>query len=160
MMRPVAVVSHVIASLRFHGANSHRWQDLHRQHRFSPDAFLNNNSTVPSFAHFDQPTTKSFCGSCMQKPTSTIETKYGVASLVPISTFVDSVLPPLPPQINFEPFVESIREIRCHKKRIVTKEDRLSGYGRRDTYSLRPRPNAIEPLRTCGRRLGKKANAF
>lgn len=58
-----------------------------------------------------------------------VKTPYGLATQIPVQTFLNTFLPPLHAQIDLDKIIK--RETRGHKYKLLTKEGRLWGFGRR-----------------------------
>ena len=71
---------------------------------------------------------------------------------VSLDVFTNEFMPPLPSGLNFDAFIHRLRTRRRHGKQLITREDRLWGYGRTTPAKL-PATRAFSHLKTCADRL-------
>ena len=89
-----------------------------------------------------------------------LDTPYGSADWVSLSTFFQVFLPPMPASIEFESLMRRIARPRAPARQIITKGSRLWGYSRKhltdfDDESPVDRADAFKHLYTCANRLAK-----
>ena len=89
------------------------------------------------------------------QPLSKFGTFYGDVVVVPIPTFVDTVLPPMPPGVDFDVLVKALERHKGPSTQLVTKSGRLWGYSQGPPSHLKRR-RAFAPLKRCADRLARE----
>ena len=62
---------------------------------------------------------------------SVIRTSSGDVHVVPLATFMDSLLPQISPDINFNALVRHFKRVKAQKRQVITRNGRLWGYSKR-----------------------------
>ena len=77
-----------------------------------------------------------------------LETPFGDAFVVPVEVFVDTILPPLPTNVQFDALVAEIEQLRGYLRRIVASNVPLGDYSP-GTPSQLEAQSAFAPLEAC-----------
>ena len=85
-------------------------------------------------------------------PIIRFELPFADADLIPLTSFVDNFMPPLPSGLNLDAFIRRLKAKRRSGKQLITKEDRLWGYGAKLPSQFQPN-RAFRHLKTCADRL-------
>lgn len=85
-----------------------------------------------------------------------LDTPYGTAQWVPLPTFVDVFLPPMPPLVDLDKLIRKIKRVRAPSNQILTKNDHLWGYSQKRPSDF-ARGDAYKYLYTCAERLARVA---
>ena len=102
----------------------------------------------------------SLCASVCDASPKLLNTSFGRADWVSLSTFFQVFLPSIPPSIQFESLMRRLERQKSPAKQIITKGGRLWGYSRKhltdfDDESPIDRVDAFKHLYTCANRLAK-----
>ena len=87
-----------------------------------------------------------------------IETPFGDATVVPIQTFIASVLPPIPSTVDFDDLVCKLGQHRGPAKQVLAKNGRLWGYSVNTPSRLRA-TRAFMPLQICADRVARETTS-
>ena len=85
-----------------------------------------------------------------------LDTPYGNAQWVPLPSFVDVFLPPMPPLVDLDKLIRKIKRVHAPSKQILTKNDHLWGYSQKRPLDF-TRGDAYKYLYTCAERLARVA---
>ena len=86
---------------------------------------------------------------------SMIRRSSGDASIVTLTTFMDSVLPPLSTDIDLDALVRNLKRVRAPTRQIITKNGHLWGYSRRIPSQLE-HARVFSYIESCAARLRRR----
>ena len=82
-------------------------------------------------------------------------TPFGDAAVIPIRTFIETILPPIPSDMDFEDLVANLAQHRGPANQVLTKNGHLWGYSVNTPACLRA-TRAFVPLQTCAERVARE----